>query len=112
FLKERSIHLISMLREYESSVTSRTAMLALQGNAAALNFLRESAAHIAAPGDAALALAMQMCDVQLANNANATKDCRQSSFSLLGGKFHHIHYVNWNDPFLVRFVAFIDGGKS
>lgn len=112
FLNERNIRLTSILREYESSVTSHAAMLALQNNAIAVDFLRDTAAHIAAPGDVALALALQMCSVRLANNPNATKDRRQDSFSLLGGKFHHIHYVDWNDPFLVHFIAFIDGAES
>lgn len=111
YVDANNIPVRSVIHEYESSATSHAAMMELRKNDIAMHFIRDTAAKFAAPGDRTLSIALQICRIPLAINANSTKDCRLDSFSLMGGEFHHIHYINWEKPLLLPFIRMLEEGS-
>lgn len=94
-----------MLFEYESSLTSASAMKAMLANGRSTSFLAETGALFAGPGDRALALAMHLANVPSAPCPIMTKDFCRAEMSVLGGRYCHVHYVDWTDT---GFTAMLD----
>jgi hypothetical protein len=110
FAKKNGFHLDCFIHEYESSISSSAAFQAVSTNQRAIDFMVITAKHINAPGDRALAFAMQLAGVPVAPNPRSTKDYN-SSFSLIGGQYYHIHYVNWENRTLQEFLAIYTHGR-
>jgi len=104
FAMQNGFHLSHLLHEYESSISSSSAMEAVFNHARALEFIDRTARCFDSPGDRALAFAMQIAQVPVASNPMATKDFN-ADFSLIGGRYYHIHYVNWSNLPMQKFLA-------
>jgi hypothetical protein len=79
--------------EWEGSVLSRTTLEAIKSNKDGIDFLkRRSKGPVGGPSDFALACAAKMCKIYPADASFMTKHPYVGEFSILGGKFSHIHY--------------------
>lgn len=111
-LEYLNISIPSYRREYESSITSASGMQKVFAHENAMKFIESSGRAIKKPGDQALAFAMHIAKVAVANNKYASKNFKPTELTIAGGGLHHIHYVNWSNTHFVELLDAMLHGKT
>lgn len=103
---------IATRHEQSASLTSSRALDILFSNERAMSALRTLGERFRGTGDQCLAMAMHLCGIPAIVCPVMTTDFARTRLSIVGGDFHHIHHVNWEDrEFVTMLDAFISGSK-
>lgn len=105
YLLERGIYPAKAFTEWESSFTSAAAMARIFSNENARSMIVETATLFRTPGDRALAFAAHISGVAVVENHASRWGFEFGRLTLLGGDLHHIHYVPWGNPEILRMIA-------
>ena len=110
YLKHHGLRIPTITHEHESSLTSHQAMQGVFECEQATEFLAYTGASFECFGDQPLALAMHIARVPVATNPISSRDFLADQLTLTGGRYAHIHYVDWNnESFAAALTAVLAG---